>query len=184
MLFTLCTLLNAIICCLQLNTQGLLRWHSEGGLLVIDVVGWRSMYFVVMPGSNLIVVFMSCIGIVMQSLFVNCPAVIRSPNMLFIFHGEDTTSELWTPVHSFTLITIYCKLCSLYWLQTNTIFHNIRITLCFRKTGEIDNLTVPLGQSALVMCVCRFHVALTPVVAPANISCFNLRSDFSLLLVR
>ena len=40
----------------------------------------------------------------MHSLFVNCPAVICSPNMLFIFYGEDTTSELWTPIHSFTLI--------------------------------------------------------------------------------
>ena len=44
-------------------------------LLVIDAVGWWSMYFV----------------------------VIHSPSMLFIFYGEDTTSELWTPVHSFTI---------------------------------------------------------------------------------
>jgi hypothetical protein len=44
-LFTLRTLLNAIIRCLQLNTQCLLGRHSEGGLLVIDTVGLRSMYF-------------------------------------------------------------------------------------------------------------------------------------------
>jgi hypothetical protein len=48
-LFTLHTLLKAIICCLQLNTQWLLGRHPEGGLLVIDAVGLRSMYYVVMP---------------------------------------------------------------------------------------------------------------------------------------
>ena len=112
------------------------------------------MYFVVMPGSNLIVVIMSCIGIVMHSLFVNCPAVICSPNMLFIFHGEDTTSELWTPVHSFTFITqSAANYVLFYLLQTNTFFHTMRLIICFSKTGEIDNLTVPLGQSTLVVCV-------------------------------
>ena len=30
-----------------------------GGLLVIDAVGWRSMYFVVMPRVNLIVIFLT-----------------------------------------------------------------------------------------------------------------------------
>jgi hypothetical protein len=48
-LFTLHTLLKAIICCLQLNTQWLLGRHLEGGLLVIDAVGLRSIYYVVMP---------------------------------------------------------------------------------------------------------------------------------------
>jgi hypothetical protein len=48
-LFTLYTLLKAIICCLQLNTQRLLGRHLAGGLLVIDAVGLRSMYYVVIP---------------------------------------------------------------------------------------------------------------------------------------
>jgi hypothetical protein len=48
-LFTLHTLLKAIICCLQLNTQWVLERHLESGLLVIDVVGLRSIYYVVMP---------------------------------------------------------------------------------------------------------------------------------------
>ena len=124
------------------------------GWIISHRCSWMAVYVLCCnTQTNLIVVFMSCICIVMLSLFVNCPYIIRSPNMLFIFHGEDTTSELWTPVHSCTLITIYCKLCSLYLLQTNPIFHTIRLTLCFSKTGEIDNLTVPLGQSTLVVCV-------------------------------
>ena len=48
-LFTLRTLLNAIIRCLQLNINGEHGSQPEGGLLVIDAVGERSMYFVVMP---------------------------------------------------------------------------------------------------------------------------------------
>ena len=38
-LFTLRTLLNAIIRCLQLNTNGEHGSQPEGGLLVIDAVG-------------------------------------------------------------------------------------------------------------------------------------------------
>jgi hypothetical protein len=116
-LFTLCTLLKAIICCLQLNTQWLLGWLPEGGLLVIDAVGLRSMYYVVMPQVNLIVILMTFVCLLYS---INCPTVICLPNMLFIL-WRDTTSELWTPVHSFTLLlpfTIYsfylhsCKLLS------------------------------------------------------------------------
>ena len=46
------------------------------------------------------------------------------------------------------------------------IFHTIRLILCYSRTGEIDNLTVTLGQSNLVL-LCRFHVgAGIPGVAP------------------
>ena len=84
----------------------------------------------------------------------------------------DTTSELWTPVHSFTLIkqpqTANCSffiLCNLI-----LIFHTIRLILCFQQAGEIDNLTVKLGQSILIV-LCRFHVgAGIPGVAPHYIS--------------
>ena len=47
-LFTLHTLLKAVVCCLQLNTGG----GSDDNLkvdLVIDAVGWRSMYIVILP---------------------------------------------------------------------------------------------------------------------------------------
>jgi hypothetical protein len=48
-LLILHTLLNAIICCLQLNTQRLFGWYPENGLLVIDAVGLQSIYYIVMP---------------------------------------------------------------------------------------------------------------------------------------
>ena len=57
------------------------------------------------------------------------------------------------------------------------IFHTIRLILCFQQAGEIDNLTVKLGQSTLIV-LCRFHVgAGIPGVAPHYIpppSTFNV----------
>lgn len=67
----------------------------EGGLLVIDAVGWRSMYFVVMPRVNLIVIFLTY-HVYLYS--INCPTVICLPSMLLFILWRDTTSELWTPV--------------------------------------------------------------------------------------
>ena len=78
---------------------------------------------------------------------------------------RDTTSELWTPVHSFTLIkqpqTVNCSifiLCNLI-----LIFHTIRLILCFQQASEIDNLTVSLGQSSLiVLCADSTSTVQTP----------------------
>ena len=71
---------------------------------------------------------------------------------------RDTTSELWTPVHSFTSeIQPTATIVLLHSLQTNIIFHTIRLILCFQQAGEIDTLTVSLGQSSLIV-VCRFQV--------------------------
>jgi hypothetical protein len=71
------------------------------GLLVIDTVGWRSMYFVVMPRVNLIVILV----IYARYLYaINCPTVIYLPSMLLFILWRDTTSELWTPVQ----FSLYC----------------------------------------------------------------------------
>jgi hypothetical protein len=94
-LLTLRTLLNAVIRCLQLNTQCLLGRHLEGGLLLIDAVGLRSMYFVVMPRVNLIVILMTYVCYLYS---INCPTIICLPSMLLFILWRDTASELWTPV--------------------------------------------------------------------------------------
>jgi hypothetical protein len=94
-LFTLCTLLNAIICCSQHNTQGVLGRLPESGLLVIDAVGLRPMYFVVMPRVNLIVILMTYVCYLYS---INCPTVICLPSMLLFILWRDTASELWTLV--------------------------------------------------------------------------------------
>ena len=99
-----------------------------------------------------------------HDLYMHCYALINlsiASCNLFTQHvcyllWRDTTSELWTPVHSFTSeYTIYCNHCSLHFLQVTIIFHTICLILCFQQAGEIDNLTVTLGQSFLVV-LCRW----------------------------
>jgi hypothetical protein len=48
-----------------------------GGLLVIDAVGWWSMYFVVMPRVNLIVILVTYAHYLYP---INCPTVICLPS--------------------------------------------------------------------------------------------------------
>ena len=104
---------------------------------------------------NFIVDTMTCTCVVM--LLSNCQLPSRN---LFTQHVSylswgDTTSELWTLVHSFTSeYTIYCKHCSLHFLQANITIHTRRLIRCFQQASEIDNLTVKLGQGIfVVLCV-------------------------------
>jgi hypothetical protein len=120
-------------------------------LLVIDAVGWRSMYFVVMPKVNLIVILLIYAHYL---YFINCPTVIYLPSMLLFILWRDTTSELWTSVqfslhcyHLFTLLTLFT------FSYTTIAFHSIRSFLCLQQTGEIDNLIVSWEQSSWLYCV-------------------------------
>src|SRR4051812_45351999 len=78
-LFTLHTFLNAIICCLQLNTGGCHGCNSEGGLLIIDAVGLTVYVFCCNTRISFRCVY--SYGPSTEALFVNCPAVIRLPSM-------------------------------------------------------------------------------------------------------
>jgi hypothetical protein len=77
------------------------------GFLVIDAVGLRSMYFVVMPRVNLIVILMMYVRYLCS---INCPTVICLPSMLLFILWRDTASEMWTPVqfplHCFTVLLL------------------------------------------------------------------------------
>jgi hypothetical protein len=122
-----------------------------GGLLFIDAVGWRSMYLVVMPRVNLIVILL----IYARYLYsINFPTIICLSSMLLFFLWRDTTSELWTPVqfplhsyHLFTLLALFT------FLHTTIAFYSIRSFLCLQQTGEIDNLIVSWDQSSWLCCV-------------------------------
>jgi hypothetical protein len=120
-------MLNAIICCSQLNTQGVLERFPASGFLVIDAVGWQSMYFIVMPRVNLIVILMTYIRYLYS---INCPTVIHLPSMCYLSYGE-------TPLVNCLLS---CILLSYY--------HSIRSILCLQQTGEIDNVIVSWEQSS------------------------------------
>ena len=101
---------------------------------------------------NLIVETMTCTCIVMHLSICQLLTCYLFTQHVSYLLWRDTTSELWTPVHSFTSNnTIYYKHCSLHFLQANIIFHTIRLILCFQQVSEIDNHTVKLRQSILVV---------------------------------
>jgi hypothetical protein len=122
-----------------------------GGLLVIDAVGWQSMYFVVMPRVNLIVLLMTYASYLYS---INCPTVICLPSMLLFILWRDTTSELWTPVqfplHCYTILLL---LALFTFLHTTTVFHSIRSYLCLQQTGENDNLIISWEHSSWLCCM-------------------------------
>jgi hypothetical protein len=90
----------------------------SGVWIISHRCSWITVYVLCCNAQvNLIVILMTFICLLYS---INCPIVIRLPSMLFIL-WRDTTSELWTLVHSFTMLilfTIYslylhsCKLLS------------------------------------------------------------------------
>jgi hypothetical protein len=110
-------LLNAIICCLQLNTQGVLGWFPVSGFLVINAVGLRSMYFVVMPRVNLIVILMTYVRYLYS---INCPTIICLPSMCYLSYGE-TPLVNYGPRSHFLYIAILFYFYSLCLLSCITI---------------------------------------------------------------
>jgi hypothetical protein len=99
--------LHYTLCLMQLSVVhnlilvGFSDWFFASGLLVIDAVRWRSMYLIVMPRVNIIVI-LSTYARYLYS--INCPTVICLPSMCYFILWEDTTSELWTLV----LFPLYC----------------------------------------------------------------------------
>jgi hypothetical protein len=137
-LFTLRTLLNAVIRCSQFNTQGVLGRLPASGLLVIDADGLRSMYFVVMPKVNLIVILMTYVCYLYS---INCPTVICLPSMLYLSYGE-TPLVNYRPRSNFLYIALpfYFYLHCLLSCILLSFYHLIRSIVCLQQTGEIDNL--------------------------------------------
>jgi hypothetical protein len=149
--------LHYTICLMQLSVvRNLILMGCSGdipmiGLLVIDTVGWRSMYFVVMPRVNLIVIFLTY-HVYLYS--INCPTIICLPSMCYLSYGETPPG----PISIILLLPIYFTR-TIYFTRILLLFstryaHN----LCFKQTGEIDNLITSWEQSTW-LCVCRFRIA-------------------------
>ena len=91
-------------------------------------------------------------------------------------YGETPLVNLWTPVHSFTLIiqstaipalsTAIIVLITL--LQTNTIFHTIRLILCFQQDRWDWQPHCTVGAKYFSCVVCRFHVVADTGSAPCQ----------------
>jgi hypothetical protein len=108
--------LHYALCLMQLSVvrnlilKGSLDNFPASGLLVIDAVGWRSMYFVVMPRVSLIVI------LVMYACYlysINCPTVICLSSMLYLSYGETSLlncgprSNFLYIALPFTLLTLF-----------------------------------------------------------------------------
>jgi hypothetical protein len=126
-----------------------------GGLLVIDTVGWRSMYFVVMPRVNLIVILATYARYLYS---INCPTVICLPSMCYLSYGE-TPLVNCGPLSNFLYIAITCLLYSHCLLSCILLLLSTRYahTFCLQQTGEIDNLIVSWEQSYWLCCVQVLH---------------------------
>jgi hypothetical protein len=153
--YTLCLMQLSVV--RNLILVEFLDWFATSRLLVIDAVGWRSMYFIVMPRVNLIVIFL-IYHVYLYS--INCPTVICLPNMCYLSYGE-TPLVNYEPRSYFHHIAITCLLyshclpyshCLLY---SHTLLFSTRYAhnLCFKQTGEIDNLIVSWEQSTWLCCV-------------------------------
>jgi hypothetical protein len=126
-------------------------WFSASGLLVIDAVGWQSMYLVVMPRVNLIVNLLTYAHYLYS---INCATVICLPSMCYLSYGE-TPLVNCGPRSYFLYIAITCLLYSHYLLSRILLLLSTRYahTLCLQQTGEIDNLIVSWEQSIWLCCV-------------------------------
>jgi hypothetical protein len=127
-----------------------------GGLLVIDAVGWQSMYLVVLPRVNLIVI----LAIYPRYLYcINCPTVICLPSMLLFILWRDTTSELWTPVqfplYCYHLFNLLALLLSRILLLLSTRYTH---SFVYSKPVRLTTSSY-VGSKVLGCVVCRFGVA-------------------------
>jgi hypothetical protein len=151
-LFTLHTLLNVIICCSQLNTCGVLGLIRHKWIL-IHRCSWM-------------VVYVSCCNA--QSKSHSNPLIICTLSLFYQFPNCNLFTQhvlfylmerhhYWTvdpgPI-SFILLSPVYFTCTVYFtrilLSLSTRYaHN----LCFKQTGEIDNLIISWKQSIWLCCV-------------------------------
>jgi hypothetical protein len=102
--YTLCLMQLSVVC--NLILVGCSDDIPVGGLLVIDAVGWRSMYLVVMPRVNLIVILSTYARYIYS---INCPIIICLPSMCYLSYGE-TPLVNYGPRSNFLYIAITCLL--------------------------------------------------------------------------
>ena len=126
-LLTLHTLLNALVCCLQLNTERV--WMLSRRWTNSHRCSWITVYLSCCNAQmNLIVDTMTCICIVMHLSICQLPNCNFFTQHVSYLLWRDTTSELWTLVHAFTSDnTIYCKHCSLFILCKQTSFSTLYV---------------------------------------------------------
>jgi hypothetical protein len=149
-------MLNAIICCSQLNTHGVFgRYPCEW--IISHRCSWMAVYVFCCNAQSKSHSDLLAISRYLYS--INCPTVICLPSMCYLSYGEAPLVNCG-PRSYFHHIAITYLLYSHYLLTRILLLFSTRYahTLCFKQTGEIDNLIASWEQSTW-LCVCRFHVA-------------------------
>ena len=101
---------------------------------------------------NLIVDTTTCTCMLCTFQYCQLPSCNSFTQHVSYLLWADTTSELWTLVHSFTSeIQPTAIIVLFHFLQANIIFHTIHLILCFQQAGEIDTLTDSSGDRKSVV---------------------------------
>jgi hypothetical protein len=137
------------------------------GRIISHRCSWITVYVLCCNAQmTLIVIFMTCTCI-MHSLFYQLPN-----SNLFTQHvislWRDTSSELWTPVHSFTFIlpstarTIYFPQALLYFTANKHLFPHYMSNPLFLANRWDWQSHCKLGQSSLVVLCAGSMLLLAP----------------------
>jgi hypothetical protein len=127
------------------------------GWIISHRCSWIMVYVLCCNAQmNLIVIFMTCTCIVMHSLFCQFPNCnLFTQHVIFLW--RDTSSELWTPVHSFTFIlpstasTIYFPQVLFYFTANKHLFSHYTFNPLFSANQWDWQPHRKLGQSILVV---------------------------------
>ena len=90
-----------------------------------------------------------------------------------IYLRRATSSELWIPVLVFYIQSINCLLLCVYFLQTITSFHSIRLILYFPQNTVRLTTSSQVGDKVLWLCCAGLHVATSTDSAPCESSASN-----------
>jgi hypothetical protein len=147
--YTICLMQLSVVC--NLILMGCSDDIPVSGLLVIDAVGWQSMYFVIMPRVNCIVIFLTY-HVYLYS--INFPTAICLPSMCNLSYGETplVNCRPWSYFHHIAITYLLYLHCLLY-SHTFIAFHSIRSYPLFQANRWDWQPHRKLGTKYLVVCV-------------------------------
>ena len=90
-----------------------------------------------------------------------------------IYLRRATSSELWIPVLCLLYSIYNLLLLCVYFLQTFTSFHSIRLILCFQQNTVRLTTSSQIGDRVLWLCCAGLHVATSTGSAPCQSSASN-----------
>jgi hypothetical protein len=124
---------------------------TSGGWIISHRCSWITVYVLCCNAQvNLIVTLMTFVCLLYS---INCPTVICLPSMLLFILWRDTTSELWTPVHSFAYLYSLLFTCFIYILANYYLLPLDMLNPLFTTNRWDWQPHCKLGQSTWFCCV-------------------------------